>query len=157
MSLASVMDARVARGNRQPNWSVSDAWADIDPTYRRAMIPYVGRGGGPVAADNVTFFLEIFPPGCRGGLHAHPDGEEMYFVLQGEGVCITCELGDDQWSILMSRGDLVSIPAGVMRQLVNTGNEDAHIAVIFGSGNPQQAVLSPKNDFLKAVTGGSAK
>lgn len=145
--LTRTMDDRVARGGDRVDWSVSHAWAAQDPAYRRGMMAYVGRGGGRVKAENVTFFLEAFPPGCRGGLHAHTDAEEIYFILEGSDIRVDCEDGDETWSVVLQAGDLVSIPPNVMRQLFNEGEREARVAVIFGSGTPEKAVLSPRNPF----------
>lgn len=149
-SLATAVEGRIVRrANHRPDWSVSDAWTAIDPRYRRALIRCIDPVGKPgpshdrvVPAEHFTLFMEVFPHGCEGGLHQHPDGEEVYMVLEGEGVRLKFQDGEDTYETRLGKHDVASVPPGMFRVVCNDGPGDALVLVVFGSGHPEKATLA---------------
>ncbi len=57
-------------------------------------------------------------PGLTTTPHYHPQTEEIYFILVGEG-----EMMIDQERQVVGPGDAIAIPPGAVHQITNTGNE----------------------------------
>lgn len=57
-------------------------------------------------------------PGLTTTPHYHPQTEEIYFILVGEG-----EMMIDQERRAVGPGDAIAIPPGAVHQITNTGNE----------------------------------
>lgn len=155
--LANVMENRIVRrAHHRPDWSVSDAWTALDPRYRRALIRCIDPVGKPrpshdhvVPAEHFTLFMEVFPPGCEGGLHQHPDGEEVYVVLEGDGVRLKFQDGEDTYETRLGKHDVASVPPGMFRVVCNDGPGDALVLVVFGSGHPEKATLAPHHPMAE--------
>jgi quercetin dioxygenase-like cupin family protein len=150
-SLRERIESRIVRSARHaPDWSVSHTWAAVDPKYRRALIRCIDPSGAVgaageqvIPAEHFTLFMETFPPGCEGGLHTHPDAEEVYVVLEGQGVRLRFECNGETYETQLHRHDVASVPPGLFRVVVNDGPDDALVLVVFGSGRPEKARLSP--------------
>jgi mannose-6-phosphate isomerase-like protein (cupin superfamily) len=150
-SLAAWLERRIVRhAAARPDWNVSKAWAEVDAKYRRGLVrcidaagPVGAAGEAVVPAEHFTLIMEVFPPGCEGGLHAHPDAEEAYVVLEGDGVVLKVERDGSACETPLRRHDVASVPAGVFRVIMNRGASDALVMVVLGSGRPQKASLSP--------------
>jgi mannose-6-phosphate isomerase-like protein (cupin superfamily) len=56
------------------------------------------------------------PPGGRTTPHYHPETEEIYYLLEGQG---RMRLGDEERDVFP--GDAIAIPPGQVHQIVNTG------------------------------------
>lgn len=67
----------------------------------------------------------VVPPGSTIGFHEHGENEEMYVVLEGQGL-MTIE--DEE--TVVSKGDMILNPAGGRHGLVNDSSEDIDILVI---------------------------
>ena len=139
----------VRRAAQQPDWSVSQAWAAADPRYRRGLVRCIDPAGDVgaagehvVPAEHFTLFMERFPPGCEGGLHTHPDAEEVYVVLEGDGVKLRFADHGHIHETPLHRHDVASVPPGLFRVVVNEGPDEALLLVVFGSGRPEKARLS---------------
>jgi len=150
-SLESWIDSRVARyDTRQLDWNALKFQADFDPKYRRAQMRYVGTGGTGVAedsnvvpAEHFTFSTMVLPAGCEGPLHLHTDAEEVFFILRGNKVRIMVEHLGKRHDVMMHERDLISVPPGVYRGLVNEGIEEALMLVIIGSTKPETPSYPP--------------
>ena len=59
------------------------------------------------------------PPGTRTAAHHHPKTEEIYYILSGEGIM---NLGTE--SRLVTRGDAIAIPPGMVHWIENKGLQD---------------------------------
>lgn len=59
------------------------------------------------------------PPGAETQAHFHPDTEEIYYLLVGEGLMA---IEGEQKHVVP--GDAIAIPAGVRHQIRNTGSVD---------------------------------
>lgn len=143
------LQSRVLRhANASPDFAVSKAWSALDPRYRRGLIRRIGEpaaAGATLAAGHFTMFMEVFPPGCEGGLHAHPDAEEVYVVLEGDGVVLAVECDGERSETSLERHDVAVIPPGVYRVIANRGSSDALVLVVFGSPRPQKASIAPSH------------
>src|SRR5262245_56219320 len=56
------------------------------------------------------------PPGASTTPHYHPQTEEIYYILDGEGMMC---LADENRSVRI--GDAIAIPPGQIHQITNTG------------------------------------
>ncbi len=137
------MESRIARfETRRYDWDALRFQADYDPKYRRAQMRYMGTGGTGVASDtntvpseNFTFSTMVLPPGCEGPTHVHDDVEEVFFMLRGR-IRLSFEQDGEMWETVLNERDLVSVPPGVYRGLINEGQEDALMCVMLGAAKP---------------------
>lgn len=67
----------------------------------------------------------VLVPGTSIGLHRHGQDEELYFILEGEGVMT---VNSEQRRV--SKGDLILNPPGGAHSLVNDSERDVHLLVI---------------------------
>jgi quercetin dioxygenase-like cupin family protein len=156
-TLESWIDSRVARyETRQLDWNALKFQADFDPKYRRAQMRYVGTGATGVSedsnvvpAEHFTFSTMVLPAGCEGPLHLHTDAEEVFFILRGNKVRIMVEHLGKRHDIMMHERDLISVPPGVYRGLVNEGIEEALMLVIIGSTKPETPSYPPDHPLSK--------
>ncbi len=150
-TLAQWVESRVARyETRTLDWDALKFQADYDPKYKRAQMRYVGTGATGVSADpnavpaeHFTFSTMVLPAGCEGPLHLHTDAEEIFFILKGERVRIMVEHKGELVETILKDRDLISVPAGVYRGLVNEGREEALMCVMVGSTKPETPTYPP--------------
>ncbi len=144
LSLGEWVESRIARyENRSYDWDALKFQADYDPKYRRAQMRYMGTGAagvssdaGTVPSEHFTFSTMVLPAGCEGPLHVHDDVEEVFFMLRGRIKLIIQHEGETVETILDER-DLISVPPGVYRGLLNIGQEEALMCVMLGTPRPQ--------------------
>lgn len=142
-SLGEWLNTRVARyATRTYDWDALKFQADYDPKYRRAQMRYIGTGGTGIAADDnavppehFTFSTMVLPPKCEGPLHIHHDVEEVFFMIRGK-IRLFMELDGEKWETELGERDLISVPAGVYRGLINERDEEALMCVMLGSAKP---------------------
>jgi mannose-6-phosphate isomerase-like protein (cupin superfamily) len=67
----------------------------------------------------------VVPPGSTIGFHKHGENEEMYIVLEGQGV-----MRIEGEKIAVNKGDMILNPAGGSHGLVNNSGDDIDILVI---------------------------
>ncbi|MGE0745224.1 MAG: cupin domain-containing protein [Rhodospirillales bacterium] len=154
--LARTMTERVARyATRRYDWDALKFQADFDPKYRRAQMRYVGTGGTGVDADDnavpsehFTFSTMVLPPGCEGPSHVHDDVEEVFFMLRGK-IRVFCEVDGQRWETELGERDLISVPPGVYRGLVNHGQEEALMCVMLGASKPKTPTYPPDHPLAK--------
>jgi quercetin dioxygenase-like cupin family protein len=139
-TLADWMKSRIAR---------------YDPKYRRAQMRYVGTGGtgidadsNAVPAEHFTFSTMVLPPGCEGPLHVHQDVEEVFFMIRGK-IRLFLEKDGETWETVLGERDLISVPAGVYRGLVNERDEEALMCVMLGSPKPVTPTYPPDHPLAK--------
>lgn len=153
MTLQSWVESRVARyETRKLDWNALKFQADFDPKYRRAQMRYVGTGATGVASDNntvqaehFTFSTMVLPAGCEGPLHLHDDVEEVFFILKGASVKLMFEHEGEYFETRLKERDLVSVPAGIYRGLVNEGLEEALMIVCLGTNVPETPTYPPSH------------
>ncbi len=144
-TLGDWIEGQVARfETRSLDWDALKFQADFDPKYKRAQMRYVGTGGTGISSDgnsvpaqNFTFSTMVLPAGCEGPLHLHTDAEEVFFILKGERIRIMIEHQGERYDTILGNRDLISVPPGVYRGLVNEGREEALMCVIIGSTKPE--------------------
>jgi quercetin dioxygenase-like cupin family protein len=61
--------------------------------------------------------------------------EEVFFMLRGS-IRLTIEDGDRKWETVLKERDLMSVPPGVYRELINEGEEEALMCVMLGATKP---------------------
>ena len=159
-SLAERMNARIARyETRTYDWDALKFQADFDPKYRRAQMRYVGTGGtgvegdgNAVPAEHFTFSTMVLPPGCEGPLHVHHDVEEVFFMIRGK-VRLFFEKDGEKWETVIGERDLISVPPGVYRGLINERDEEALMCVMLGSAKPTIPTYPPDHPLAKIDRG----
>lgn len=76
-----------------------------------------------IGAKKLGYNLTIVPPGKRAcPFHNHHNNEEMFFVIDGEGIL---RFGDSEFPL--RKHDVIACPPGkrdVAHQLINTGSTD---------------------------------
>jgi len=143
--LAEWIESRTARyETRTLDWDALRFQADFDPKYRRAQMRYVGTGATGVAkdsntvpAEHFTFSTMVLPAGCEGPLHLHDDVEEVFFILRGNKVKLMFKAENEYHETYLKERDLVSVPPGVYRGLVNEGIEEALMIICLGTSVPE--------------------
>ena len=158
--LAARIETRIARyATRTYDWDALKFQADFDPKYRRAQMRYMGTGGTGVASDantvpseHFTFSTMVLPPGCEGPLHVHGDVEEVFFMLRGR-VRLFFEDGGETWETELGERDLISVPPGVYRGLVNEWDEEALMCVMLGATKPQIPTYPPDHPLASVKRG----
>lgn len=142
--LGTLIESRIARyETRQYDWDALKFQADFNPVYKRAQVRYMGTGAAGVSddmnvvpAEHFTFSTMCLPAGSEGPMHVHHDVEEVFFCLKGK-IKLYMEDGDKKYTTFLNERDLVSIPAGVYRGLLNVSQEEALLLVMLGAAKPQ--------------------
>lgn len=155
-SLEDWMSTRIARyDTRQYDWNALKFQSDFDPKYKRAQMRYLGTGGTGVESDqntvpseHFTFSTMVLPPGCEGPTHVHHDVEEVFFMLRGKIRLFMDDNGEKCETELRER-DLVSVPPGVYRGLLNHGQEEALMCVMLGNPKPVTPTYPPDHPLAK--------
>jgi quercetin dioxygenase-like cupin family protein len=142
-SLGELVESRIARyETRRYDWDALKFQADFDPKYKRAQMRYMGTGATGVSADantvpseHFTFSTMVLPAGCEGPMHVHVDVEEVFFMLRGR-IRLTVEHEGETFETVLKERDLISVPPGLYRGLVNDGQEEALMCVMLGTPKP---------------------
>jgi quercetin dioxygenase-like cupin family protein len=143
-SLGDWLSTRIARcETRNYDWNALSWQADVDPKYKRAQTRYIGTGAAGVRndtntipAEHFTFSTMILPAGCEGPLHVHHDVEEAFFILKGHKVKLFFEYEGETWETVLTERDVISVPPGIYRGLINEGQEEALMCVMLGRNVP---------------------
>ncbi|MEW5248390.1 cupin domain-containing protein [Microbulbifer discodermiae] len=144
MNFSDWIESRVARyKGRTYDWNALKFQADFDPKYRRAQMRYIGTGATGVATDtntipaeHFTFSTMVLPSKCEGPLHVHDDVEEVFFILKGQ-IRLFLKDGDDYTETVLQERDVVSVPPGIYRGLLNESEEEALMCVMLGTPKPK--------------------
>ncbi len=144
VSLGDWVETRIARfESRKYDWNALKFQADFDPKYRRAQMRYLGTGAAGVTSDantvpaeHFTFSTMVLPAGCEGPMHIHDDVEEVFFMLRGK-IRLSVELDGETVETVLNERDLISVPPGVYRGLLNIGEEEALMCVLLGTPKPK--------------------
>ena len=156
-SLSDWMKQRTARyETRTLDWDALKFQADFDPKYRRAQMRYIGTGATGIADDDnavpaghFTFSTMVLPAGCEGPSHLHTDAEEVFFVMRGNKVKIFVEHMGERVETVLKERDLISVPPGLYRGLVNEGIEEALMCVMIGNPTPVTPTYPPDHPVAK--------
>ena len=79
-------------------------------------------------SETMTLGRCVLPPGEANPRHHHPNCDELLEVL--EGAIVHSWDGEE---ITMERGDVISIPPGVVHNARNAGSEVAELLICFSS------------------------
>ena len=77
-------------------------------------------------------------PGQANDRHLHPECDELLEVLSGSIVHTWAEE-----EVPMERGDVISIPAGVVHNARNTGDTEAELLIVFSSSRRSTVLEAP--------------
>ena len=105
--------------------SLRDRVKNRDKTVLRDTYYLVERGVSPSQTLTMGQTI-IYPTGSTTG-HAHPDTEEVYYVVSGEGEMV---VGEDRYPI--KPGDALYVPPGEFHTTFQTGN--APLVVVWVTG-----------------------
>jgi len=78
----------------------------------------------------------VLPSKCEGPLHVHDDVEEVFFVLKGT-IRLFIQDGDNTTETVLEERDVISVPPGIYRGLLNESEEEALMCVMLGTPKPQ--------------------
>ncbi|MCW5967637.1 MAG: cupin domain-containing protein [Blastocatellales bacterium] len=87
--------------------------------------PLVDRTNSAVSQCSLA--EELLPPGCSVSLHHHRVIEEIYYILEGEGVM---RIDNEQSQV--AAGDAVYIPRNSRHTLTNTGAGVMRLLLVCG-------------------------
>lgn len=97
----------------------------IHTPARSEIRPLIDRTTSPI--NQCSLAEEILPPGASVTPHHHEVIEEIYYVIEGEGVM---RIDDEEREV--QAGDAVYIPRFSRHTLTNTGNGPMKILLICG-------------------------
>lgn len=161
VSLADwIENSRIARyESRTYDWDALKFQADYDPKYRRSQMRYIGLGAAGAKSDanvipseHFTFSTMVLPAGCEGPLHVHDDVEEVFFMLRGR-IKLFLEQGGETAETILNERDVVSVPPGIYRGLLNIGQEEALMCVMLGAANPKLPTYPPDHPLASLKRG----
>lgn len=85
----------------------------------------------PESMKTFKHFARItLKPGETNNLHTHKNAEQVYFVLQGDGIA---QVGDEKKEV--SAGDSIFLPSDIPHGFFNTGKKTA-IIILVGAAVP---------------------
>jgi mannose-6-phosphate isomerase-like protein (cupin superfamily) len=88
--------------------------------------------------ENMTFTVGYFPPDEGLQSHIHPESEEVYYVVRGEGEVY---LGMDKKPMSIEPDMAIYIPSGVIHGVKNTGKERLVICFFVAPGKESSVVI----------------
>lgn len=91
-------------------------------TYNRRLVGS-HRGG----IKNLEVIIGEMDPGGRAEAHAHPDCEQVMYIISGR---MSARVGDEQADGLEA-GNVVSIPVDTYHEIVNSGPETLKFVLIY--------------------------
>jgi mannose-6-phosphate isomerase-like protein (cupin superfamily) len=94
-------------------------------------------GPDNVGAKNFRFSISYFDPNEGLQVHIHPESEEVYYVISGEGIVY---LGLEKKEIPIQPGMSLYVDAGTPHGVTNTGKEKLLIAFFVAPGKDKTVV-----------------
>lgn len=110
----------------------------------------LGRIGNVIGAQRLGYNLTVVPPGKRAfPFHMHHANEEMFFVIEGEGVL---RYGDEEYPV--KQGDFVACPpaSGKAHQIRNSGAGELKYLAVSSMQNPEICEY-PDSDKVACLSG----
>ena len=80
-------------------------------------------------AEGLVLGRVIIKPGCSNPRHTHGNCEEILYLMRGR---LEHTVGDG--SIILTAGDVISLPAGAFHNAHNIGEDDADMIVAYSAG-----------------------
>ena len=133
-------------GEKEWDWTTFKSQGEYDKDLERAQIRMVGGSitgvhdePGTIPAEHFTVSFMNVPPGNTVPSHGHPDVEEAFFILEGEGTgwWDNPETGE-RFEAKLGRHDLIMSPANILHGLKNTGTKDLIVQVLIGAKRPEK-------------------
>ncbi len=87
---------------------------------------------------NMTFSVGYFAPGEGLKSHLHPESEEVYYVVRGEG---TVHLGEERKPLPIEPDTAIYIPPGKIHGVENSGEDRLVICFFVAPGKEKSVVL----------------
>lgn len=89
---------------------------EIDPGHGEKIYELLGKENG--ASDNLSIAIVEIEESCASEAHIHPEAEEAYIVLEGQGRLVV-----DGETRIISQNELAKIPKGKEHQIFNNAQE----------------------------------
>ncbi len=83
-------------------------------------------------SQGLTFGRVVIEPGKANPRHAHPNCDEVLYLLSGR---LEHSVGDEK--VMVTPGDTLIVRAGCAHNAVNVGDVDADMIVAYSSGDRQ--------------------
>jgi oxalate decarboxylase/phosphoglucose isomerase-like protein (cupin superfamily) len=103
--------------------------------------------GGPIkvmftsetaGTKHLRFVVGCFEPGQGLDMHIHPESEEVYYVIEGQG---SVYLGKEKATTKVDRNTAIYIPSGTIHGIRNTSDGKLIVAFTIAPGKePSQKV-----------------
>lgn len=90
----------------------------------------------------------IIKPGAGHDLHAHPESDEVLYIIEGTGI----QTVGDQPAFPVRAGDAVWIPKGVIHSTFNTSWRPLRIVATYTPGGSEKG-LRDSPDFVELAPG----
>jgi quercetin dioxygenase-like cupin family protein len=90
----------------------------------------------------VNIGVARMPAGCLNSQHSHLT-EEFFVIHSGTWSFISGVDGTDG-KVILSEGDIISIPTDIFRGFENVGNDTAYLYAVLGSDNPGNVLWAPQ-------------
>ena len=106
----------------RPGEGRSEPIKDLEGATREILVD-----GQEAAAEDITFGFSRYEP--RTSIHkkhAHPDAEELMYILKGRGVSGVC---DEQFEV--APGDTIWVPRGAMHWFSNPFDEPCEFVFLY--------------------------
>lgn len=85
----------------------------------------VGPEGAAAESDQIDFRVSLYPPHGAVSEHVHENAAHIYYIIDGEALM---QLGDEE--VLVTPGQAVFIPAGVVHAAQNAGTGNLQFVVL---------------------------
>lgn len=96
--------------------------------------------------DHTQVVIMSIPPGGEIGAEAHPDNDQILYLVDGEGKVV---LNGEESEY--TKGDLVLVKAGTKHNFINTGDEDLKIITTYSPPHhPQGTIHKTKEEAATA-------
>ena len=82
------------------------------------------------------------PAGCLNSQHSHLT-EEVFIIHNGTWAFMSGVNADDG-KIILTEGDIISIPTDIFRGFENVGNDTAYLYAVLGSDDPGRVLWAPQ-------------
>jgi len=91
-----------------------------------------------VGTKNMTFSVGYFAPGEGLKPHLHPESEEVYYVVRGEGIVL---IGEERKPLPIDPDTAIYIPPGKIHGVKNSGEDRLVICFFVAPGKEKSVVL----------------
>jgi quercetin dioxygenase-like cupin family protein len=98
-------------------------------------------------------FIVVLEPGEAPPLHKHPDTEQVFYMLQGEGELRVGDGGADCHRV--KPGDVVRIPPDIWHRIVNDGKIDIRYVSIDAFPGARPSDEPTWDDHVRAICAGN--